>query len=49
LRAEPAVLLIALMAATILAGILVLSDLQHYAVLFLVGALLVMALGMYTS
>jgi len=42
-------LLIVLMATVILAGLLALSGLQQYAVLFLAGALLVMALEIYVS
>ena len=48
-RVEPDMPLIALMATIILAGLLALSGLQQYAVLFLAGALLVMALEMYVS
>jgi len=48
-RVEPVALLVTLMAAIILAGVLTLSGLQRYAVLFLAGALLVMILEVYLS
>jgi len=42
-------LLTVLIAAIVFAGLLALSGLQQYAVLFLAAALLVMALGIYVS